>query len=102
MACYAVYCLTFALGSSFDYRLIFLVGVIPYLIEIFERTQRREILLTTALVISFLWISRIGKYVLFTDSIFDFCVFTVGAAFLYGQLIAHRSPIPHGSDARPA
>ncbi len=52
----AIFCFAFLSGSSVDYRLIFLLGVIAYLVEDLNRGNYRRSLPATVILLMFLWI----------------------------------------------
>lgn len=59
LASLAIFCFSFLLGSNFNYRLIFLTGTLPKLIESFEAQRRVSALAAAAIVVALLWAVRL-------------------------------------------
>lgn len=55
IACLAIYCFTFLIGSSFDYRLIFLLGVLAYLVHDLNRYASLRSLPACIVLLCFFW-----------------------------------------------
>jgi hypothetical protein len=62
LACLAVFCFSFLLGSNYNYRLIFLLGTLPRLIEEWEARGGWQRLLTPCLVLALLWAVRLPTW----------------------------------------
>ncbi len=58
LACLAIFCFSFLLGSNFNYRLIFLVGALPKLIEAFDEAPLLRLLIAPGAVVALLWATR--------------------------------------------
>jgi hypothetical protein len=59
LACLAIFCFCFLLGSNFNYRLIFLTGALPKLIEAYDAAHHRHLLIAPATVVALLWATRL-------------------------------------------
>jgi hypothetical protein len=81
--CLAIYCLTFAGGANYDYRLIFLLGPLAYLVS-----DREGVRLTTVPVIllflGYLW--KPYPYSTRFEAI-DLLCFAIASAWLFGSLL---------------
>jgi hypothetical protein len=55
VACLVIYCFTFLIGSAFDYRLIFLLGVLAYLVHDLNRHASFRSLPACIVLLCFLW-----------------------------------------------
>ena len=51
----AIFCIAFVRGSSYDYRLIFLMGALAYLVEVLNRRNALRCLPTAVLFLLLLW-----------------------------------------------
>lgn len=58
-ACLAIFCLCFLLGSNYNYRLIFLAGTLPKLVESYDAELKSGLLIAPATVIALLWAVRL-------------------------------------------
>ena len=91
----AIYILCFLLGSNLDYRLIFLVGVLPLFIEEYEIEPETRNLICPLAIVSFLWVSRFSSRFYFMGEILDWVIFAVGGAwewqFVFAGLINQSS-----------
>ena len=75
---------TYALGPSFDYRLIFLLLTLPLSIEMAR--SRRPVLLALTLLV--LWLSRDSASPLFiVDQVLQFVLAVACTALLLGPLV---------------
>jgi hypothetical protein len=92
IACVAIFCFSFLLGTNFDYRLVFLLGVMPVLLNAYDAEQRFGTLLAAAAIVLFLWLSRISSYVLVPFEVLDWSLFTVGVMWLT-QTVFLQSPV---------
>jgi hypothetical protein len=63
LACLAVFCVCFLLGSNFNYRLIFLAGTLPKLVESYDSEREARLLIAPATVIALLWAVRLPNIV---------------------------------------
>ena len=55
----SIFCLTFLLGSNFNYRLVFLAGALPALIRAFDRSADARVLVAPCAVLALLWATRL-------------------------------------------
>jgi hypothetical protein len=81
-SCVSVFCFSFLLGANFDYRLVFLVGALPMLLNTYDTDRRARNLLAAGAVVLFLWLSRISTHVLVLFEIMDWSLFVVGIMWL--------------------
>ena len=51
----STYCLTYCLGTNFNYRLVFLVLAVPFFVSKWERTRDRASLLLASITVALLW-----------------------------------------------
>jgi hypothetical protein len=90
IACLAVYCFTFLIGAEFDYRLIFLLGVLAYLVRDLEERGSLRSLPASIGLLCLLW-TPITPYA-FVDiatQILDGLVFALASAWLGLALLDH-------------
>jgi hypothetical protein len=99
IACLSIFCLAFIAGSNFDYRLIYVLGAIAYLVDdIDQRVSLRS--LPAALVIVILlwkpfWLSIAGES-------FDGLVFVMACAWLGNSLSRGKVRLPTAWPRRPS
>lgn len=83
IACLSIYCLAFVAGSSYDYRLIYLLGALAYLVaDINQSISLRSVpaaLLIVILLWKPFWLSILGEF-------FDGLVFLTACAWLGNSL----------------
>ena len=85
----SVYVLCFLLGSNLNYRLIFIVGVVPLFIEAYEYSRRNIDLIVPSIIISLLWLSRFGQEY-FLDQVAAWVLFVVGVISLARAALPRR------------
>lgn len=83
----AIYCLSFARGSSYNYRLIFLLAPLMYLIEDLNRGESHRSLPAALVLLAFLWSPYLNSSSL--QEVLDLAVFAVGCAWLGATLMNH-------------
>jgi hypothetical protein len=81
-ACVSIFCFTFVLGSNFDYRLIFLIGILPFLLKVYDEQRRAYGLVAPAVIVLFLYMSRISRLILVPFELLDWFLFLVGIMWL--------------------
>ena len=87
----AIFCFAFVLGASYDYRLIFLLGVLALLVDdMYAGTSRRS--LYVAVLILLLMEGQL--YLSFSHEIIDGLVFIISSAWL-GTSLLHRIRSEH-------
>lgn len=59
IACAAMFCFVFLLGSSWNYRLIFVVGVLPVALRAFDENLNWRDAILPLMMVAFLWVSRL-------------------------------------------
>jgi hypothetical protein len=96
IACLSIFCFAFMAGSSYDYRLIYLLGVLAYLIEDIDRGVSPRSISAAVLILVLLWkpfwLSIFGEF-------FDGAVFVMASAWLGNSLIRQaRLHIKHTED----
>jgi hypothetical protein len=101
IACLSIYCLAFIAGSSYDYRLIYLLGALAYLVDdINQRVSLRSVppaLLIVILLWKPFWLSITGEF-------FDGLVFLMACSWLGNSLSRGAVSLSMGwrSSNRPA
>ena len=83
----SIFCLTFLLGTNFNYRLIFLAGAIPVLIRAFEQSRDARFLIFSGAVIALLWAVRLPDAV---AHVLGWLVYLAACAWLAQALLARR------------
>lgn len=97
IACLSIFCFAFMAGSSYDYRLIYLLGVLAYLIEDIDRGVSPRSISAAVLILVLLWkpfwLSIFGEF-------FDGAVFVMASAWLGNSLFRSqaRPHIQHTED----
>jgi hypothetical protein len=97
IACLSIFCFAFVAGSSYDYRLIYLLGVLAYLVEDTNRGVSLRSVPAAILILTLLWkpfwLSIFGE-------LFDGAVFVMASAWLGNSLSRNqaRLHIPHSKD----
>ena len=97
MGAIAIFCFSFLLGSNFDYRLIFLLGVQCYLLEFHDQSRTWISLIAPGVLCMFLWMSRVSSRMIIPFELFDWGLFVVGTIWLVGCLISVKSSLLHSS-----
>jgi hypothetical protein len=90
MACMSIFCFTFVLGSNFDYRLTFLIGVLPFLLKVYDEQRQAYGLVAPAAIILFVYLSRISRLILVPFELMDWFLFFVGIIWL-GEVFFRRN-----------
>ena len=88
----SIFCGTFLLGANFDYRLIFLLFTIPYLME--KKDSKEKFLNINKgyfiyILIFYLWISPLSVFILGLDDIFSWLIFI----FYINYLVKYYVPL---------
>jgi hypothetical protein len=94
----AIYCLAFVRGSSFDYRLIFLLAPLMYLIEDLNRKQSRRALPAALVLLALLWSPYLTHELV--QEVLDLVVFAGASAWLGAALMTHLEPEKAGARFR--
>ncbi len=84
-ACLAIFCFVFVGGSNVDYRLIFLLGVLGYLVEDLDAGKGLRSLPASIVLVLFLWIP--WRYLLLSQ-LLGGLIFTIACAWLGSTLLA--------------
>lgn len=88
----AIFCIAFVRGSSYDYRLIFLMGALAYLVEVLNRRNSLRCLPTAVLFVLLLW--KPAQLSTFFELV-DGLVFAAACAWLGTSLLDRlRNPTP--------
>jgi hypothetical protein len=88
LACLGIFCFTFLLGSNFNYRLIFVAGVLPKLIASFDAERRATALIRCAILLALLWASYLPAA---ANNLLQWCVY-MGACAWLGHAAAENKP----------
>jgi hypothetical protein len=95
ISCLAIFCFTFLAGAAFGYRLIFLLGVLGYLVsDLNQRHSLRSLPVAIGLLI-FLWIP-LSRFVVIGQAI-DGLAFAVASSWL-GSALFVRLEIPESAE----
>jgi len=104
IACLAIYCFTFLAGAAFTYRLIFLLGVLAFLVDALNKSTSLRFLPACLGLLAFLWVP-IARFSLLLQ-LLDGLVFFVASAWLGSTLLSRlglsQSDEPTPSSARAA
>jgi hypothetical protein len=95
----AIFALCFVLGSSYDYRLIFLVCALPLLIDAYEMAPHWRKLCAPATIVGYMWLSRFSNYIFFSDQLISWTIFAVGGAWVLCRAL--RADVRGGPQAEP-
>lgn len=97
IACLSIFCLAFTAGSSFDYRLIYLVGALAYLVDDINESNTLRSLPAAILILTLLWkpfwLSLVGE-------LSDGLVFMMACAWLGNSLYRGHAAAPTWNMAR--
>jgi hypothetical protein len=88
VACLSVFVFCFLLGANYDYRLIFLLGAMPVMLQHFESRPGVRTLLAPVAVVTLLWLSRPDWY--YFDALLDWLAFSGAVAWLAANLLSAR------------
>jgi hypothetical protein len=88
IACLAIFCFAFTSGASYNYRLIFLLGTLAYLVDDLNQGVTLRSLPTAVLVILLLW--KPSPHLSLIGEVFDGMVFVVANAWLGNSLLSPR------------
>jgi hypothetical protein len=83
----AIFCFCFLLGSNFNYRLIFLAGALPKLIEVYDEMRHRRYLIVPGAMVALLWATRLPNIV---DHALNWIVFGVACAWIADAVLRQR------------
>jgi hypothetical protein len=86
IACLSIFCFAFIAGSSYDYRLIYLTGVLAWLVEDIDKGKIRRSLPAALLILILLWKPF---WLSITGEFFDGMVFLMSSVWLGNALFAH-------------
>ncbi len=86
IAALTIFCFTFIQGASYDYRLLFLMGALAYLIEDVNRGSTRRALPAAILILLLLWKPF---HLSFHGEILDASVFVMASLWLGNSLFYH-------------
>jgi hypothetical protein len=89
IACLAIFCFAFITGASFDYRLIFLLGALAYLVDDLNQRSSLRSLPAAILILILLWKSP-GLSPVF--EVFDGLVFALASVWLGSVFFSHKIP----------
>lgn len=97
IACLSIFCFAFIAGVSFDYRLIYLIGALAWLVEDLDRSGTKRSLPAALLIVVLLWKPF---WLSFTGELVDGTVFLMTTAWLGDTLFSLRKdqpsfPFPH-------
>ncbi len=82
----AIFCFTFLRGASYSYRLIFLFGVVAYLVD--DLNRRRSMRSLPACICLLIFFGTQTLYLHFTTEVFDGLTFAVACAWLGTTLLS--------------
>jgi hypothetical protein len=88
VSCLAIFCFVFCAGASFDYRLIFLLGVLAYLVDDINEGVSLRCLPFAIVILLLLWKPfRLSL----PHELLDGTVFVIASAWLGNSLLSRRS-----------
>ncbi|KAA2234800.1 hypothetical protein [Salinarimonas soli] len=98
LACLAIFCFSFLLGSNFNYRLIFLLGALPRMIEALEGRRQWRLVVLPSLVIALLWAVRLPAWAAHSANWIVYLISCAWLGTILPQMEAARvkRPEPHG------
>jgi hypothetical protein len=100
VACVSIYAFAFLLGSNYDYRLIFLLGAMPLLLERLDRCLTASALLPPAVLVLFFWMSRVAGENALLDEPLDWIIYVSSVAWLTRSMLnGVQLPVPHPTDS---
>lgn len=85
IACAAMFCFVFLLGSSWNYRLILLLGVLPVALRSFDESLNWRDAILPLMMVAFLWVSRLpGLFPIFwpLDEALNWTLFAILSAIV--------------------
>jgi Glycosyltransferase family 87 len=92
VSCLAIFCFVFSAGASFNYRLIFLLGVLAYLVDdINEGVSQRVPLRSLPVAILILLLLWKPFHLFLPHELLDGTVFVIASAWLGNSLLSRRS-----------
>ncbi len=96
MACTAIFCFTFLLGSNYDYRLLFILGILGYLIEDLNQSRSFHSLPACIFLLAYLSLaSPSTAYRLrLPFEVLDAALYMFGCAWLAITLLEERDLLP--------
>jgi hypothetical protein len=101
IACLSIFCFAFIAGSSYDYRLIYLTGVLAWLVEDMDQGHVRRSLPASLLLLILLWKPF---WLSITGEMFDGLVFLMSSVWLGNTLFSREGArdqdfLPHTRSA---
>ena len=88
VSCLAIFCFVFSAGANFDYRLIFLSGVLAYLVDDIDEGVSLRSLPVAILILLLLWKPF---HLSFPHELLDGTLFVIASAWLGNSLLSRRS-----------
>jgi hypothetical protein len=88
VSCLAIFCFVFISGANFDYRLIFLLGVLAYLVEDINEGVSLRSLPFAVIILLLLWKPL---YLSFPYELLDGMVFVIASAWLGNSLLSRMT-----------
>ena len=103
LACLAIHLLAFLPGSSWDYRLIFLIGTVPPMLAAYDRERRAALLVVPVLIGAFVWTGPLSPYIHAGEELLDWAILTIVAGWLAVTIASRLGIVPPTADwvARP-
>ena len=84
VGCLAIYCFVFVLGSNFDYRLIFFVGILAYMVDDLNQRKSLRSLPAAILFLALMWKPY---HLSLMFGLLDGCTFALACAWLGTSLL---------------
>jgi hypothetical protein len=91
MSCVSVFCFSFLLGSNWDYRLVFLLGVLPALLTAHDNERQVWTLVPPGAIVLFLWASKVSWRILVPFEVLDWSLFVLGVMWLAQTVFAQQT-----------
>lgn len=86
IACTSIFCFSFLLGSNYDYRLIFLIGAVPMIIDRYEASGLWSNFAPIATIVVYLWVSKFSGHFFIPFELLGWLIFAAGCACI-GQFM---------------
>ena len=79
------------LGSNYDYRLVFLLAVLPVLLIAHDAERRVATMVAPVTIVLFLWMSRISSCIPVPFEVLDWLIFVTGVMWVTQTIFSRRA-----------
>jgi hypothetical protein len=87
----SIFCASFVLGSNYDYRLVFLLAVLPVLLIAHDAERRVATMVAPVTIVLFLWMSRISSCIPVPFEVLDWLIFVTGVMWVTQTIFSRRA-----------